>query len=152
MQLQNKIRLSLFSDFFNLEIDYKNDYVEYITTTNHTSDTSLLNNTKKTINKKIQSTCKYAETKKLSNLFLTIDFLKENSKEQHKQFIKLFNNTSYKKIDVNSKCYIRFINKHTTYCNLFVPSEHIYALIKSIKKIFTSPQIVLRNHVMACQV
>ncbi|MFT5874173.1 MAG: hypothetical protein ACI8WT_003133 [Clostridium sp.] len=143
MQSEDKTRPKLISDFFTLEIDYKNDYVEYINTTNHKSVTSLLNNTKKTINRKILSTYKYAETKKLSSLFISVESISNSSKELTEQFKRLFNSTSYRKIDKNSKCYIRFYQNNLFNCNLFVPSEHIYTVTKAVQNIFTSPNIVV---------
>ncbi|WP_373002625.1 hypothetical protein [Sulfurimonas sp.] len=53
MQIRIIQRPALFSDFFNLEIDYKNDFLEYINTNNHKFDTSLLNTTKKRLNKEL---------------------------------------------------------------------------------------------------
>jgi hypothetical protein len=39
MQIQNIKRPALIEPFFNLEIDFKNDYVEYISTTNQNAVT-----------------------------------------------------------------------------------------------------------------
>ena len=47
MQTDNIKRLALFEPFFNLEIDFKNDYVEYISTTNQNAVTPHTNIIKK---------------------------------------------------------------------------------------------------------
>lgn len=52
MQVQNIQRPKLFSDFFNLELIWSNDYLEYIQTNNHNTVTSLLNNSKKSLKTK----------------------------------------------------------------------------------------------------
>lgn len=52
MQVQIIQRPKLFSDFFNLELIWSNDYLEYIQTNNHNAVTSLLNNSKKSLNNK----------------------------------------------------------------------------------------------------
>ena len=46
MQTDNIKRPALIEPFFNLEIDFKNDYVEYISTTNQNAVTPLSNNIK----------------------------------------------------------------------------------------------------------
>ena len=46
MQTDNIKRPALIELFFNLEIDFKNDYVEYISTTNQNAVTPLSNNIK----------------------------------------------------------------------------------------------------------
>ena len=46
MQTDNIKRPALIEPFFNLEIDFKNDYVEYISTTNHNAVTPQSNNIK----------------------------------------------------------------------------------------------------------
>ena len=46
MQTDNIKRPALIEPFFNFEIDFKNDYVEYISTTNQNAVTPLSNNIK----------------------------------------------------------------------------------------------------------
>ena len=46
MQVQEIKRPALIEPFFNLEIDFKNDYVEYISTINQNAVTPLSNNIK----------------------------------------------------------------------------------------------------------
>jgi hypothetical protein len=44
MQTDNIKRLALIEPFFNLDIDFKNDYVEYISITNQDAVTAQQNN------------------------------------------------------------------------------------------------------------
>ena len=46
MQISEIKRPALIEPFFNLEIDFKNDYVEYVSTTNQIAVTPRSNNTK----------------------------------------------------------------------------------------------------------
>ncbi|MDD2358726.1 MAG: hypothetical protein PHX13_12525 [Thiovulaceae bacterium] len=49
MQISEIKRPALIEPFFNLEIDFKNDYVEYIPTTNQNAVTPHSNNIQKNI-------------------------------------------------------------------------------------------------------
>jgi len=51
MQVQNIQRPKLFSDFFNLELDYKNDYLSYVSTNNQRVTSLTHNNTIKVVPK-----------------------------------------------------------------------------------------------------
>lgn len=81
MQIKITKKLALFSDFFNLKIDYKNDFLEYINTNNHRFVTSLLNTTKNILNKKILGIYESTENKKLSNVLFTFATPSSSSKK-----------------------------------------------------------------------
>ena len=80
MQVHEIKRPALIEPFFNLEIDFKNDYVEYISTTNQNAVTPQHNNTT-TVNQ--NETCFYLELNEESFFWLSKGFYIAESYDDH---------------------------------------------------------------------
>ncbi len=90
MQIQTIKRPTLFSDFFNLELIWSNDYLEYIQTNNHSSVTSLPNNSrnllipKYDIIKRVMGIYKHAMKKRIKYINTSLIYKTRNTRLFHK--------------------------------------------------------------------